>query len=98
MTIETLCAWKSGDDGDALDECEECGKTIPKGGDVHFIADGGYSPDGNYIGACCINWPFDFHAAAIEAPCAEDVNPKGVPAGMVGGGMMMTPPDGQGEF
>ena len=53
VKTETLCTWKSGDDG-PLDNCEECQTPIPKGGDVHFMPDGGYSPDGTYVGACCL--------------------------------------------
>lgn len=52
---ETLCDFKSGgDEGEPLWDCEECNKPIPKGGDIHFIPDGGMSPDGTYIGNCCI--------------------------------------------
>lgn len=54
MDRETLCTWKSGDDGDPLDVCEECNKPIPKGGDIHFLSDGGYEPrDGTYVCEAC---------------------------------------------
>lgn len=49
----TLCDWKSGD-GPRLDDCEDCGKPIPEGGDVHYISDGYPSCEGTYVGPCCI--------------------------------------------
>lgn len=64
MAKDTLCDWKSGEG--VHDTCEDCGKLIPKGGDVHWIWDGGDSPDGTYVGLCCLaNWITPLKAAAL---------------------------------
>lgn len=76
MATETLCTFKSGgDEGEPLWNCEECNKPIPKGGDIHFIPDGGMSPDGTYVGACCLGLWTNPQTVEIE-PMGDEAREK----------------------
>jgi hypothetical protein len=52
------------------DVCENCNRSINKGDSIWWIADGGESPDGAYIGKCCL--PVFFS----EAPPQETKEPR----------------------